>query len=92
MTGSGLELPVISAGGVVRFVSRMVAIACLAGAVSSQLYAQQDESGAGDVTTQDTGTVSDEEEEEDKVRVEENIFIPSEEISQDNAVPFPVDI
>jgi hypothetical protein len=89
MAGSGLKMPVTS---VVRVMFSLVVVACLAGSVTSPLYAQQDENAAGEVATQDTGSAGDEEEEEDEVRIEENIFIPSEEISQDNAVPFPVDI
>ena len=56
--------------------------------LQSQEGNEQGEGAAPQETTNDS--VADDE--EDEVRVEENVFTPSEEISQDNAVPFPIDI
>jgi hypothetical protein len=69
----------------------VAAIVCLALFASSPPYAQQDDSDEGDASTPESSSAS-EEEEEVEVRVDENVFVPSEEISQDNAVAFPVDI
>ena len=77
----------------VRVSAWMAAIVCLALFASSPPpFAQQDDSDVGDASTPESSSANEEEEEEDEVRVEENVFIPSEEISQDNAVAFPVDI
>ena len=61
---------------------------------SPPAFAQQDDAEGESVAASpgEGSAVEEDEDEEDIVRVEENVFIPSEEISQDNAVPFPVDI
>ena len=76
----------LKAGWVVVYVG-------LAVLASPPAFAQQDGAEGESVAVPSEGSANDDgEDEEDRVRVEENVFIPSEEISQDNAVPFPVDI